>query len=84
MIRDKTQLSKNYKHLKRTINELTNDFMLLLLEKLSLGKKEIMLMEDFDINLLLSDVDKETSNFKDNIHSNSFFPTVNLPTRITA
>ena len=41
-------------------------------------------MDDFDINLLLSDVDKETSNFKDNIHSNSFFQTVNLPTRITA
>ena len=58
--------------------------MLLLLEKLSLEKKEIILMGDFNINLLHSDVDKETSNFMDNIYSNSFFPTINLPTRITA
>ena len=55
-----------------------------LLEKLSLEKKEIILMGDFNINLLHSDVDKETSNFMDNIYSNSFFPTINLPTRITA
>ena len=53
-------------------------------EKLSLGKKEIMLMGNFNINLLHFDVDKETSNFIDNIYSNSFFPTINLPTRITA
>ena len=58
--------------------------MLLLLEKLSLEKKEIILMGDFNINLLHSEVDKETSNFMDNIYSNSFFPTINLPTRITA
>ena len=57
--------------------------MLPLLEKLSLVKKEIMLMCDFNINLLHSDLDTETSNFMDNIYSNSFFPRVNLPTRIT-
>ena len=37
-------------------------------------------MGDFDINLLHSDVDKQTSNSMDNIYSNSFFPTINLPT----
>ena len=47
--------------------------MLPLLEKLSLVKKEIMLMCDFNINLLHSDLDTETSNFMDNIYSNSFF-----------
>ena len=59
--------------------------MLPLLEKLSLEKKkEIILMGDFHINLLHSDLDKETSNFMDNIYSNSFFPMINLPTCITA
>ena len=57
--------------------------MVPLLEKLSLEKKEIMLMVDFNTNLLHSDLDKETSNFMDNIYSNFFFPTINLPTRIT-
>ena len=41
-------------------------------------------MGGFSINLLHSDLDQETSNFMDNIYSNSFFPTVNLPTLITA
>ena len=31
-------------------------------------------MGDFDIILLHSDVDKEASNFIDNIYSDSFFP----------
>ena len=61
--------------------EFTNATVLPLLDKLSLEKKEIMLMGDFNINLLHSDVDKETSNFMDN--KNSFFPTIILPTRIT-
>ena len=44
-----------------------------------------MLVGDFNINLLHSDLDKETSNFMDNnIYSNYFFPTINLPTRKTA
>ena len=43
-----------------------------------------MLVGDFNINLLHSDLDKETSNFLDNIYSNYFFPTINLPTRKTA
>ena len=58
--------------------------MLPLLEKLSLRKKEIILLGDFNIYLSHSDLDKETSNFMDNFYSNSFFPTINLPTHITA
>ena len=41
-------------------------------------------MGDFNINLLHADVDKETTNFMDNIYSNSFFPTINLSSCITA
>ena len=43
-----------------------------------------MLLGDFNINILHADVDKEISNFMYNINSNSFFPTINLPTHITA
>ena len=50
------------------------------LEKLSLEKKT--LMGDFNTNLLHSDLDKETSNFMDNVYSNFHFPTINLPSRI--
>ena len=39
-------------------------------------------MGDFSMNLLHSDLDKETSNFMENIYINSFFPTINLPTCI--
>ena len=42
--------------------------MLPLLEKLLLEKEEIMLMGDFNVNLLNSDFDKETSKFMDNIY----------------
>ena len=62
-----------YKHPKTTVNKFTNDFMLLLLEKISLEKKEIILLDYFNVNPLHSDLDKETSNFMDNIYSNSFF-----------
>ena len=54
--------------------------MLPLLEKLLLEKTEIILMGDSNINLLHSNLDKETSNFMDNICSNCFFSTINLPT----
>ena len=41
-------------------------------------------MEKAGKNLLHSDLDKGTSKFMDNIYSNSFFPKINLLTRITA
>ena len=41
-------------------------------------------MGDFNVNLLNSDFDKETSKFMDNIYWNYFFPTISLPTSITA
>ena len=47
------------KHPKTTVNEF-NYFMLL--KKLSLKEKEIILMGDFNKNLLHSDIDKETTN----------------------
>ena len=55
-----------------------------LLEKLSCEKKEIILMEDFNINLLKYDSDKDTTDFGDTMYASSFYRTINTPTRITA
>ena len=40
-------------------------------------------MGDYNINILNSDVDNQTSNFLDAMYSNSFFPTINTPNHIS-
>ena len=55
-----------------------------LLEKLSCEKKGIILMEDFNINLLNYDSDKDTTDCGDTLYASSFYPTINTPTQITA
>ena len=55
-----------------------------LLEKLSREKKEIILMGDFNINILNCDSDKDTADFVDTIYVSSLYPTINTPTRIRA
>ena len=71
-----------YKHPGAAIQEFTNDFICLLLEKLLIEKKEVILMGDYNINIINSDVDNQTSGFLDTMYSNSFFPTINTPTHI--
>ena len=73
-----------YKHPNVSITEFTNDYMSPLLEKLSCEKKDIILMGDFNINLLNFDSDKDTTYFVDTMYASSFYPTINTPTRITA
>ena len=41
-------------------------------------------MGDFNINILNCNTDRDTSCFIDTIYSNSFYPTINIPTRITS
>ena len=73
-----------YKHPNVSVGEFTNDFLEPLLEKLSFEKKEVILMGDFNINLLNCNIDKSTSDYVDTLYSHAFFPTINSPTRITA
>ena len=73
-----------YKHPNVPITEFTNDYMSLLLEKLSCEKKEIILMGDFNVNLLNYDSDKGATEFLDTMHPSSFYSTINTPSRITA
>ena len=72
-----------YKHPNVPVAEFTSDFITPLLEKLSCDKKEIILMGDFNINVLKCDSDKDTTDFIDTMYTSSLYPTINTPTRIT-
>ena len=52
-----------YKHPGVAIQEFTNGFICPLLEKLLTEKKEVILTGDYNINILNSDVDHQTSDF---------------------
>ena len=71
-----------YKLLNVPVTEFTNDYMCLLLEKLSLEKK-VILMGDFNINILNCDLGKDTSDFVDTIYKSLLYPTINTPIPIT-
>ena len=65
------------------MKEFTNDFICPLLKKLLTEKKEVILKSDCNINILNSDVDHQASDFLDTMYSNSFFPAINTPARIS-
>ena len=71
-----------YKHPKQTIPEFLDNHLLPLLEKLSNENKQILIMGDFNINLLNYD-DKNTANFLDTMFSYSYLPFISTPTRVT-
>ena len=73
-----------YKHPNVSVGAFTNDFLEPLLGKFSIEKKEVILIGDFNLNLLNCNIDKNTSNYVDTLYSNAFFPTINSPTQITA
>ena len=53
------------------------------LSKFLLKKKEVILMEDFNINLLNCNTDKDTSDYIDTLCLHSFYHTIHFLTRIT-
>ena len=54
-----------------------------LLDKLSNENQDIMIMGDFNINLINCNDDKNTSNFLDAMFPHSFLPLIITITRIT-
>ena len=54
-----------------------------LLDKLSNENKDIMIMGDFNVNLVNYNDDKNTGNFLDTMFSQSFLPYITISTRIT-
>ena len=72
-----------YKHPKQTIPDFLDNHLLPLLEKLSHENKQILIMGDFNINLLNYD-DKNIANFLNTMFSYSYLPFINnTPTRVT-
>ena len=67
-----------------SIKEFNNSYLEVLLEKLILEKKNIILMGDYNINLLNYDCSLDTSTFLDNMCSNGLFPFITQPTRVTS
>ena len=47
-----------------------------------IGRKKCIMLGDFNINYLKDDLSVEENNFFDNLISESFFPLINIPTRI--
>ena len=72
-----------YKHLKHEVSDFTNNFITPLLDKLSNENKDIMIMGDFNINLITYNDDKNTGNFLDTMFCQSFLLYMTTPTRIT-
>ena len=60
-------------------SEYIND----ILENISAEGKKCFIMGDFNINILQYETNDGVHNFIDMLHSQSFYPTINKPTRIT-
>ena len=72
-----------YKHPEHEVSDFTNNFIAPLLEKSSNENKNIMIMSDFDVNLINYKDDKNTGNFLGTMFSQSFLPHTATSTRIT-
>ena len=73
-----------YKHPKQGIKDFTDNYISPLLEKISHEKKDILIMGDFNINLLNYNHENQTTNFLDTMYSYSLLPFITSPTRITS
>ena len=71
------------KHPKHEVKDFTNNHMIPLIDKLSNENKDIMIMGDFNVNLINWNYDKNTSTFLGAMLSHSFLPFITTPTRIT-
>ena len=72
-----------YKHPPLKKSDFIDTYLSTVLDKISKEKKQVILLGDFNINLLSPETDLDSSNFIDTISSFSLKPTINCPTRIT-
>ena len=59
------------KHPKHEVSDLTNNYISPLLDKLSNENKDVMIVGNFNINLINYDDDKNTGNFLFTLHCNT-------------
>ena len=69
-----------YKQPIAPVTEFTNVYLGRILEYFSPKKKEIILMGDFNINILNVDSDKDIADFVDTSYAPSLYPTNNTRT----
>ena len=72
-----------YKHPTLNNQDFIDSYILPLLEKLSYENKQVMVMGNFNMNLLSYNTNKRIAQFLDELYTNSFIPYINLPTKIT-
>lgn len=72
-----------YKHPHMDIDLFNNEFLSPLLKKTSKENKTIILLGDFNINLLSCNTEISHSNFLDRLGEYQILPAITLPTRIT-
>ena len=72
-----------YRHPGMSVDAFNNDFLVPTLQKCALEKKSLVLLGDFNIDLLNPHEIGEINNFTDIIGSFSLLPQIILPTRIT-
>ena len=72
-----------YRHPKMNLTEFISDFYADLMEKLSKENKDIILMGDFNINLLKYHEDNLVNDFLNLSHDQSLLPHIIKPTRLT-
>ena len=63
-------------------NEFNDEYLKPLSEKLISENKEVILLGDFNIDLLKSDSNKNVSDFLDIIYSTNLVPNITSPTRL--
>ena len=73
-----------YRHPFIELGEFNSHSLTNVLEKLSLENKTIVLLGDFNTNLLKYDIDTDISNFLDLMYSCFLLPHIVSPTRTTA
>ena len=73
-----------YRHPSMDANEFNEHYLSILNEKLLLeNNKEIILMGDFNINLLRYNKDHNSTNLLDQIYSSPLIPHITFPTHLT-
>lgn len=72
-----------YKHPSLSISDFNTLFMAPFLSKISLENKSLVLMGDYNINLLNSESENDIGEYIDLLGSNLLLPTISLPTRVT-
>ena len=72
-----------YRHPCMEVTEFNDVFLQNILEKLSYENKEIIIMGDFNIDILKYDTNSDSAMFLDNMYENLLLPYIISPTRVT-